>query len=483
MKAAEEAAFARGVSAEDLMETAARGIARAILAFFPNPGHLLLVVGKGHNAGDVLAAARLLAPLGWTWELDAAFPEADLAPLTARQLAALRATRPSAPPGLLPAPLVALDGLLGIGAQGEPRAPIAAAIARLHAHRARGAFVVAADLPSGLDADTGRATAACVTADLTVTIGYAKAGLVADLAANHVGRLALVPLPEVTAPGGDPAELLTPAALLPLVPPRPFESHKGIWGRIGIIAGSRGYTGAARLCATGVLRAGGGLITLYATPDHYATLAATVPPEIMVRPVDSYADVLREPHDALAIGPGLGPDPSPAVLELLLRFPGPAVIDADALNLLSRQPAFPAMAGPRLLTPHPGEMARLWPQERPATRRATAEEFAARHGVTLLLKGSRTVIATPGHPTAFNSTGHPGMGTGGMGDVLTGVCAALLARGIDPHDAAGLGAWLCGRAAERAIFGRGGSPESLAASDVLARLGAAFGDLRADRGA
>ena len=158
------------------------------------------------------------------------------------------------------------------------------------------------------------------------------------------------------------------------------------------------------------------------------------------------------------------------------------VVDADALNVLSKNPsAWPKLAGPRLFTPHPGEMARLFPRSKTLPRREAAEKFAADHGLTLLLKGARTVIATPGQPTAFNTTGHPGMGSGGMGDALTGVTAALLGAGRSPHEAAMLGAWLCGRAAERFIFGPGGSPESLLAMDVIAHLGAAFRELR-DRG-
>ncbi|MFV1995031.1 MAG: NAD(P)H-hydrate dehydratase, partial [Verrucomicrobiales bacterium] len=169
------------------------------------------------------------------------------------------------------------------------------------------------------------------------------------------------------------------------------------------------------------------------------------------------------------------------IVRLVADDPRPMVVDADALNAVAQagpETILCGARGPRLLTPHPGEMARLWP-ENPLPRRSAAAAFAAAHGVTLLWKGARTLIACEGRPLAYNSTGHPGMASGGMGDVLTGVLAGLLAPGkLDCAEAARLGAWLCGRAAERAVSRGGCSPESTVASDVLAHLGGAFTDLR-----
>ena len=481
MKAIESAAFQRGVDPERLMEAAGLAIADAIHDFFPTPGRAIVFCGKGNNAGDVLVTARHLTRRGCQIALDPAFPEREFSPLAAKKFVELRAASSSSQFSTLNShPTVVLDGLLGIGAHGSPREPVTAAIHRITDLRQHhGAFVVAADLPSGLDADTGEPGQPCVVADLTVTIGHAKAGLVADQATAFVGRLALAPLDELATDVGDAAALITPELLRPLLPPRPFDSHKGTWGRVGIIAGSRGYLGAARLCAEAALRAGAGLVTLYALPESYDLLAASVAPEVMVRPVATYAEALADRLDALAIGPGLGSNPAPGVLEIVATFPGPAVIDADALNLLSRSTdAWPQMAGPRLFTPHPGEMARLFPAEKTLTRRQTAEQYAARHTLTVLLKGSRTVIAETGRPTLFNTTGNPGMGSGGMGDVLTGVTAAWMAQGRAPREAAMLGAWICGRAAERAVFAPGGSPESLVASDVIRQLGGTVSELR-----
>lgn len=477
MSALERAAFGRGATPESLMEKAGAAIARAIQDFFPSPRPVVAVCGKGHNAGDALVAARILGESGWSATVELAFPEESLAPLTAKKLAEFRAVPQSKIENR--ESQILLDGLLGIGARGEPREPVASTIRSINDRRHRGAFVVAIDGPSGLDADTGVAAESCVTADLTVTIGFPKAGLIADPGVNFVGRLSLAPLAELMATDGNAADVITPELLRPLIPPPAFDSHKGRWGRVGVIAGSRGYLGAARLCAEAALRAGAGLVTLYARPDVYELLAIAVAPEVMVKPVDNFASALEDRLNAIALGPGLGDNADEVIGQLVREARAPMVVDADALNALSRHPkSWPACNGPRLFTPHPGEMARLFPAGNGLSRRATAEQFAATHRVTVLLKGARTVIAEPGRPTAFNSTGNPGMGTGGMGDVLTGVAAALMARGHSPREAAMIGAWTCGRAAECFVYGPAGSPESLVATEVIHHLGAAFRELR-----
>ncbi len=476
MKTIENAAFARGVLAEDLMDRAGRAMADVVSQFFPLAGHVILFCGKGHNAGDILVAAAHLASRGWTLGLDLAFPESELAPLMAKKLAALRATHHGqACSGARS--LVILDGLLGIGSSGEPREPIASAIRRIQKLRKEHhAFVFAADLPSGLDGLTGRPAVACVQADCTVTIGLVKSGLLADEATNYVGRLALVPLEELQHTGGDPATLLTPDFLTQLLPPRNFDSHKGTWGRLGVVAGSPQYLGAARFCSAAAVAAGAGLVTLYATPETAAALRGWCAPEVMVKSVSHLAAALDDRMDALAIGPGLDDAYDEEILKIVSRAECPIVVDADALNALSRHPgALATCKGPRLLTPHPVEMERLVSGSLKSDRRASAEAFVHNHAhCTLLLKGARTVITSKDSPTRFNSTGNPGMGTGGMGDVLTGVCGALLAAGMAPVDAASLGAWLCGRAAEAYIFGPEGSPQSLTPSQTISALGSAF---------
>jgi NAD(P)H-hydrate epimerase len=190
--------------------------------------------------------------------------------------------------------------------------------------------------------------------------------------------------------------------------------------------------------------------------------------------------VLDAHHGILALGPGLGRAHDAAILELIARAPQPMILDADALNLLADHPAALAhCAGPRLLTPHPGEMARLDPGASQRSRRDTVEIFTHEHPHTLLLKGARTLVGQRGQPLSYNSTGHPGLASGGIGDVLTGLLAALAAQGHPLYDAARLGSWLIGRAAELAIYSGAESSETLRATVILTHLASAFNDLRA----
>jgi NAD(P)H-hydrate epimerase len=340
----------------------------------------------------------------------------------------------------------------------------------------------ALDLPTGLNGTTGAADPDAVLADVTLTVGFVKTGLLADGAERWVGRLAVLPLEALHAfAHALPAlEIATPAALRPHWPRRPADLHKGLCGRVTLVAGNLGTVGAAVLAAQGALRAGAGLVTLCVPETIYGAAAALAPKECMVQPLRDLRDALTFKTDAFGIGPGLGKTAPEAAVEIIRNAPVPAVLDADALNLLAegRMDALNHGAGPRLLTPHPGEMARLAPDLSALDRRAQVEAFTHRWPVTLLLKGARTLVGTAGVGISYNTTGNPGMASGGMGDVLTGVCAALLARGLPPHTAGLLGAWLCGRSAEALIASGVRSEESLLASDVADGLGAAFIALR-----
>jgi ADP-dependent NAD(P)H-hydrate dehydratase / NAD(P)H-hydrate epimerase len=489
MRAAEEAAFANGVEVEALMDRAGAGVARAIQRFFPYPGKAIVFTGKGHNGGDALVAAACLKQAGWEIDLRLIFPEGDCAELTRKKIGALRETECgrglSAPTSagvgaLRPLPhLIVLDGLLGLGAKHLLREPVRTAAQEINRlRREEKAFVFAVDLPTGLDGDTGESDPDCVVADSTITIGFAKHGLVADHAIDLVGRIEVVPLADLVIAQLPANDLLACApSLSPLLPRRRFSAHKNQFGRVGVIAGSQGFIGAALMTTQGVLRAGAGLVELFVPKDIYPIVAAAAPAEAMVKPVRSYRDLLDEKIDVWALGPGLGKSQAKDLLKLIERAEPPMVVDADGLNILSDEvEILKRCAGPRLLTPHPGEMKRLLDPAK-MSRAGTARNFTDLFPVTLLLKGARTIVCERGRPLSYNSTGNPGMATGGMGDVLTGVCAGLVGQGLALYDAARVGAWVCGRAAEIAIFERGESEESLLPRDVIENLGAAFWEL------
>jgi len=225
------------------------------------------------------------------------------------------------------------------------------------------------------------------------------------------------------------------------------------------------------------LRAGAGLVEVFVPEEIYEIVAGAAPMESMVKPLKSYRDLLKEKADVWAVGPGLGKSHAGEILELIEKAKQPMVIDADGLNILAEKiSTLKRCKGKRLLTPHPGEMKRLSQREK-ETRTKTAIKFCHRFPVTLLLKGSRTIVAEQYRPLSYNTTGNPGMATGGMGDILTGVCAGLAGQGLSLYDAACLGAWLCGRAAEIAIFDGSQSEQSLLPRDVLDQLGNAFNEL------
>ncbi|MEO7933117.1 MAG: NAD(P)H-hydrate dehydratase [Chthoniobacterales bacterium] len=473
----ETRAFASGVDAWELMQEAGRQMACAIRQRFPQPGFCRVFAGKGNNAGDAWVVARLLDEAGWKVEVECPFPIGEMSPLARRAIEGWTGRKSSAettPPNRRP-PFIVVDGLLGIGAQGEVRPPLREMIHEIARQRAQGAVVFSLDLPSGLGTET------CVVADHTLTVGFAKDVLLADAAAHFVGRISVLPLEELSSRVTDESadELATAATLRSVLPPRSFDIHKGECGRVMLVAGSLGTAGAAVLAAHGALRAGAGLVSLVCPPEIYPTLAPMLPPEVMARPWDQMGETKM---DVLAIGPGLDPKWRDAIWPLIESAPigQPLVLDAGALTILAEDISrLEKLPGPILLTPHPGEMERLFPRQN-RTRAQWAADCLSTHGnVTLLLKGSRTLVAQRDWPASYNSTGHPGMATGGMGDTLTGVCAALLGQKLSTRDAARVGAWVCGRAAEIAVEESGQSQESLLPSDLHSTLGRAFSDLRA----
>lgn len=480
MRAAEEQAFSRGATAETLMNEAGEGIARAVQQFFPRPGKCVVYIGKGNNGGDPLVAAAHLKRAGWNIDnIRSAFPESECGELTRKKLEEFNGIA-GEPSRKLSAHTIVLDGLLGLGSKPPLREPIRAACREINALRRGGATVFAVDLPSGMDADSGEADTDTVIADFTTTIGFAKRGLLADAAASFVGRLEVIPLHDLSA-GDDRSEEVigTRDVVRGLLPRREFDAHKFQFGRVGIVAGSKGYLGAALLAAEGALRGGAGLVNLFVLEEIYPLVATAASREAMVTPVKSYRELLDPPLkiDAWAVGPGLGKARAPEIVDLIARAEQPMVVDADGLNVIADNiDMLRDCKAPRLLTPHAGEMKRLIEPQN--SRAETARTFIGKYPVTLLLKGSRTIIAETGKPLSYNVTGNPGMATGGMGDVLSGVCAALIFQRLSMYDAARMGAWICGRAAEIAIFRGRQSEQSLLARDVLKNLGGAFNELR-----
>lgn len=490
MRNLEQAATASGVPEEALMDEAGAGIAQVLRSFHPAAGTAVVFAGKGHNGGDACVVAARLLDAGWQLEMRPVWPEEAWKPLARRKLAAIRERVTFAPLECadIPAgrPVVLIDGILGIGAGPGLRSPVKEACRLMNRLRERHfAETVAIDLPTGLDADTGGADEDTVVADLTVTPGFPKRGLATPGAERFTGRLAVVPL--IPLPCPEDAEtrdrLITPEPLRPLLRPRPFTMHKGHAGRIGILAGSRGLTGAARLTATAAALAGGGLVTLFCPADVYEILAAACPPEIMVRPVNSCLEIMDFHLDAIGVGPGTGPVP-PAYLASLLRDdPRPVIVDADALNLMAACGVSlrDRSGGPRLLTPHPGELARLAKAFVPEAA-DPASALAAHQQAIVLRKGSRSAVIAAGHPVSFNTTGHPMMARGGMGDILTGFCATFAGQGLSLYDAACLSSWLLGRSAELVRLADGDQVESFTPGRLLDFAGHAFAALRSGTG-
>jgi ADP-dependent NAD(P)H-hydrate dehydratase / NAD(P)H-hydrate epimerase len=459
----------QGVVERVLMEAAGRAAAAVVHRLYPE-GRVVGSVGRGHNGGDTVIALRTLR----AWGRDVAvLPVGDAAP----------------DPGLLHAwPLevvsedaaaafaraaVLLDGLLGTGASGAPRGAHAAAI---EAMNRSGRPIVAIDGPSGVDLTTGSVEGAAVRATATVAFGAPKRGLLLYPGREHAGRILAVEIgfPPLQADGAA-AALITPAwarARLPRVPPN---AHKGRMGDVVVVAGSHGVAGAAALVGTGAARAGAGKVYLLSTADNREILQVALPEALFLDRDADGATELLERADAVVLGPGIGTDA--AAGRLLTRVvrtgAAPLVLDADALTLLAHTPDMLRDASRRcLLTPHPGEMARLIGR---GVAEITNDPFGAgeqaveRFGCAVLLKGAPSLVAAPGERVMANVAGHSGIATGGMGDTLAGVAAAMLAAGSSPRDAGALALFLCGRAAELAGRGR-----SLLPRDVADHLDAAL---------
>lgn len=495
-----------GIPGMVLMENAGREIALEAIQYskkyWPNKTlgkmHWAILVGKGNNGGDGLVAARHLIEAGTQVTVIYAVHPQELTAEAAVQRDIIAGWKINSATYRSESILWhkydgIIDAMLGTGSRGAPREPYASLIKDANES---GLPILAADVPSGLNADTGEVSGSCIRAQATVTLAFIKRGLTQYPGAEFAGRVILkrIGIPAFLAEEHNVRTFIldeqTVQHRLCIDPslPRNNDSHKGTYGHLLVVAGTLQMGGAGLLCAKAGLRAGSGLVTL-AVPERLSPLVVGRVPEVMLAGVPdgqqgnwsqtSPQQIIRlaDKKSCLTIGPGLG------------RFAGdgrwlraiwegtacPLVCDADALNILAECEDFSAWGkrvAPVVLTPHPGEMSRLLnlsTAEIQKNRIELARTAAAKFGAIVILKGAGTVIACPDGEVYINTTGNPGMATGGSGDVLTGVIGGLLAQGLDGKQAACLGVYLHGLAGDRAA-NRRNSPHSLIAGDIIEEL-------------
>ena len=500
-----------GVPGDLLMESAGRAVAAEVLAWHAEVGfgsQVCVVCGGGNNGGDGLVIARHLALLGVPLRVLLLADPEKLRGDAARNLERARAlglelvsgdAADSHSHSQLPSRGVVVDAIFGTGLSRDVSGPAAGMIAAVNARRAAqpdGSLrVVSVDVPSGLDCDTGQPHGEVVRADSTVTIGLPKLGLALEPGRELAGRVVVARIGIAnTAPGVQPdAELWSPLAAGRALPQRPVAGHKGRFGHVLLVAGSAGKTGAAALAATAAGRAGAGLVTL-GCPASLNPVLEVKCTEAMTAPLADSEEgellstaehavlALAAERDVVAMGPGVGRSEETQALMrgLARRLESPLVIDADGLFAFAADAsALKARRAPTILTPHPGEAARLLGRSAGAVNRdrvATARELAELTGSVVVLKGAATVSAGPDGRIVVNPTGGPSLATGGTGDVLTGVVAAFLAQGQAVLESAAAAAYLHGASADRLAARRGRA--GLLAEDVAHELPAAAEALR-----
>ena len=466
-----------------LMEHAGQGVAEITLDILQSrmANFVLLIAGTGNNGGDAFAAASFLAEaevdvLVWLCgsrgkiKGDAEYHlkkmiRRGIHPIEIRKTEDLVLDR---------TPAVIVDGLLGTGAKGAPHGFMSSVVDFIN-REANRSYILSIDIPSGVDADTGIAEGCAVRANLTATMCLPKTGLIRPEALPYVGNIEIIDIGVPTvlkeeAPCCPDAELIDRTDLL--IPFRGNETHKGNHGHVLLVGGSVGYTGAIAMAARAALRSGAGLVSVLTPEEVYPIVANAAGPEIMVHPLERRGDALvASSFDAIVIGPGLGrtEDSKQLVESFLNTCTVPLILDADALCVEPEKIA--ATKNPIVITPHPGEFERLFGTpvtDRWEQARAAAEQIQQ----TVVLKGAGTVVAHPDCKLGVNMSGNPGMATGGSGDVLAGIIAALLGRGMEPFEAAITGVHLHGLAGD--IAADKYTQESLIASDIIHALPDAF---------
>lgn len=494
-----------GIPGRVLMEIAGRGATRFLLERFPDlkGRRLAVAAGRGNNGGDGFVMARHLAQRGVAVTVfllcapervqgDAEANLRLLAPLSVPVVALPDDAAFAARREEMAACDLWIDAILGTGLTSEVRGFYRSVIDFINAS---GRPVFAVDIPSGVNADTGQPCGTCIRAQATATFGLAKTGHFLHPGASLRGDLRVVDIgipPHIVEKAHPHHYLLTPQAFESVLAPRPADAHKGTCGHLLVLAGSPGKTGAAAMTALSALRSGAGLVSL-GVPAGVNAVLETLALEAMTVPLPEAADGGVAPGAAdaligllagkkcLALGPGLGTgaETRAVVRRVLAACRLPIVIDADGLNCLADEPAFlKTLEMPVILTPHPGEMARLTGgtvREVQADRIGCARAFAREFNVHLVLKGAGSVVAHPEGTVYVNATGNAGMAAGGMGDVLTGIIAGLVTRGVPPAEAARAGVYLHGRAAD--AVARQVAPYGYLASEVMAALPAQFREL------
>ncbi|MGL4318854.1 MAG: NAD(P)H-hydrate dehydratase [Pseudomonas sp.] len=459
--------IAAGTPGFALMQHAAHAAWRALRRRWPQAGEITVLAGAGNNAGDGYLVAELARKAGWAVRVLAVGAVGRLAgdAATARQAALAAGVVVEAWSGAAELRGVLVDGLLGTGFQGALRAPYTEAIERINGSSLP---VLALDLPSGLNADNGLVAEQAVRADLTVSFIGLKLGLFTGDAPDWVGELVFDDLQ------ADPHLLTTQAytalrlagSALPRLAPRSRTAHKGLFGHVLVVGGDRGFGGAALLAAHSALRAGAGLVSLATRGEHVGASLARCP-EVMCVATDSTYQLppLCAQADVLVVGPGLGQQAwGRSLLSAVAASPRPQVWDADALNLLAAGAV--QLPADCVLTPHPGEAARLLgcgTAEVQADRPAAALALAQKYQAVVVLKGAGSLIAAPDGRLRLCDRGHPAMAGAGLGDVLAGLIGALRGQGLDAFAAAALAVRLHASAGQQlAVNGRG-----LAASDLI----------------
>ncbi len=511
MTALEQASERRGVSTDTLMENAGLAVAEAARRMMGGAAantRVLVLIGPGNNGADGLVAARHLRRWGAqaiayaVTSRPTVDPKMDLArEYGVEIIEAADDPGLSRLAGLVKRAHLVIDAVLGTGRSRPLQGDIYNVLLRLKEHRAAAGLpkVLALDLPTGLNPDSGEVDPACLGADLTLALGRPKVGLLTFPGAAYVGRLEIAEIglpPDLEEETAIDLELLTADWVGRRLPRRPLDSHKGTYGHALVVAGSRNYVGAAILASASATKVGAGLVTL-ASPKCVYTIAAGRLTEVIHLPLPEdgegrvHSDAAKlikanmQRYNALLVGCGLGwsPETESFVKQLLLdQGPEiPTILDADGLNNLAQSPNWwQRLNGPTALTPHPGEMATLTGLPVPELQRdrvGTARRWASHWNAQVALKGAHTVLAEPGGMVRISPFSNPALASGGTGDVLSGIIVGLMAQGLTPSDATSCGVYLHGQAAEdlRERFGDSG----MVASDLIEALPETIRRLRA----